>query len=54
MPTLQDVFDAIGDQPQFLSTIDMASGFWQLELDETTKYTTAFVTHEGKCECPLE
>ena len=32
MPTLQDVFDAIGEaQPSFFSTLDLASGFWQLE-----------------------
>ena len=51
MPTLQDVFDAIGEaQPKYFSTLDLASGFWQLELDADTKKKTAFVTPHGKWE----
>ena len=51
MPTLQNVFDAMGEaKPQYLTTLDLAHGFWQLELDQETKHKTAFVTHQGKWE----
>ena len=34
----------------FLSTMDLASGFWCLPIDEKDKPITAFVTHRGKYE----
>ena len=34
----------------FLSTMDLASGFWCLPIREQDKALTAFVTHRGKYE----
>ncbi len=32
---------------KYFSTMDMASGFWQIEMKEEDKEKTAFITHEG-------
>ena len=34
----------------FLSTLDLASGFWTLPIREEDKHLTAFVTHRQKYE----
>ena len=34
----------------FLSTLDLASGFWCLPIREADKALTSFVTHRGKYE----
>ncbi len=48
LPRIEDVFDAIGKrQAKFYSTLDLASGFWQLPLDPSTAHKTAFATHSG-------
>ncbi|PIK50157.1 Retrovirus-related Pol polyprotein from transposon [Apostichopus japonicus] len=48
LPRLDDVFDAIGGaQAQVFSVLDLASGFWQIPLDERTQHKSAFVTHHG-------
>ncbi|CAF4301792.1 unnamed protein product, partial [Didymodactylos carnosus] len=46
LPRTDDTLDALHDD-QFFSTLDLRSGFWQIELDEESKEKTAFVTHEG-------
>lgn len=48
LPRLEDVFDTIGTtQAKFFSTLDLASGFWQIPMDEETKHKSAFVTPTG-------
>ena len=42
----KDVLDLLGGA-QFFSTLDLASGFWQVLMDEETREKTAFVTHSG-------
>jgi len=32
---------------QYFSTIDMASGYWQIEMDPEDKHKTAFTSHRG-------
>ena len=51
LPRLEDIFDAIGNsQAQVFSTLDLASGFWQIPLDPETAHKSAFCTHSGVYE----
>lgn len=48
IPKLDEVFDTIADsKSKIFSVLDLASGFWQVPLDEKTKHKTAFITHQG-------
>ena len=48
LPRLEDVFDTIGtSQAKLFSTLDLASGFWQIPMDKDTKHKSAFVTPTG-------
>lgn len=48
LPKLVEVFDTIPDsKSKMFSDLDLASGFWQVPLDEKTKHKTAFITHQG-------
>lgn len=48
LPTLETVFDCIGDsQAKFFSTLDMASGFWQVPMDPKTRHKAAFCVPSG-------
>ena len=51
LPRIADVLDTLGTaKPHFFSTLDLQSGYWQLEMDETSKEYTAFTTHYGLFE----
>ena len=45
-PTLGDSLDALSGSCWF-STLDLAQGFYQVEMDENDKQKTAFATHRG-------
>lgn len=48
LPRLEDVFDTIGiSKAQIFSTLDLASGFWQIPMDPETAHKSAFVTPTG-------
>lgn len=48
---IEDVFDAVGQaKASYFSTLDLASGFWQIPLDPRTKHKTAFTTCHGNYE----
>ena len=48
LPRLEDVFDTIGEsKAQIFSTLDLASGFWQIPMDPSTAHKSAFVTPTG-------
>lgn len=44
LPCLEDVFDTIWTTQAIFFTLDLASGFWQIPIDEETKQKSAFIT----------
>ena len=49
LPRIGDLLDQLGDSKYF-STIDLASGFWQIHLHPSAKEKTAFVVPQGLFE----
>ena len=47
LPVLSDLLMNIGGSNSVFSTIDLASGFWQIPKDEDSKPLTAFSTPES-------
>ncbi|XP_058850828.1 uncharacterized protein LOC131699092 [Acipenser ruthenus] len=50
MPRIEEALDALGDA-EFYSTLDLTSGYWQVEVAEHDKPKTAFTTPMGLFEC---
>ena len=50
IPVLTDLLTEIGPGNKVFSTIDLTQGFWQVELDDTSKPYTAFSTTKGHYE----
>ena len=48
-PRIDDLLDQLG-QCQFLSTLDLASGYWQIRVSPASREKTAFVTPQGLYE----
>ena len=49
LPRLDNVFDKLGQaSASWFSTLDLASGFWQVPLDPETKEKTTFITNDGQ------
>ena len=46
LPRIDESLDALGGSKYF-STLDLASGYWQIELDEDAKEKSAFCTTSG-------
>ena len=46
LPNINDCIDALSGSGWF-STLDLASGYWQVDMSEESKPLTAFVTHKG-------
>lgn len=46
MPRIEDIFDDIG-QSKYLTTLDLAKGYWQVPVAEEDKEKTAFITPTG-------
>jgi len=46
---VDDILDAVGGT-QYFSTLDLASGYWQVELDEAAREKSAFTTFKGLYE----
>ena len=49
MPLVADTLDALSGT-QYFTTLDLKSGYWQIELDPSAREKTAFVTHNGLYE----
>ena len=45
LPRIDDTLHALAGAKMF-STLDLASGYWQVELDPDDREKTAFVTHQ--------
>ena len=46
LPLIKDVHDCMGGAAVF-TTLDLKSGYWQLPVQESDRYKTAFTTHVG-------
>ena len=46
---IQESLDLLG-QTQYFTTLDLFSGYWQVEMDESSKEFTAFTTYDGLYE----
>ena len=46
LPRVDDNLDALGGAKYF-STLDLASGYWQVLVDEKDRHKTAFICHRG-------
>ena len=49
LPHIEEVLDSLGGS-RFFSTLDAASGFWQVEMDQNSMEKTGFVTKFGTYE----
>ena len=49
IPRIDDTLDAL-QEAKFVSTLDLRSGYWQVEMDKESKEKTAFITHKGHYE----
>ena len=49
LPRVEDILDTLGEAKYFTS-LDLASGYWQVELDEDARAKSAFTTHHGLFE----
>ena len=52
LPRIDDILDAVGGEggKKFFSSLDLASGYWQVELDDDARQKSAFTTHRGLFE----
>ena len=46
LPRIDDSLHLLGNQ-QWLSTMDLTSGYWQVDMSAEAKRKAAFVKHEG-------
>ena len=49
LPRIDDLLDQLG-QSQFFTTLDLASGFLQVSVDDQSREKTALITHRGLFE----
>ena len=45
----KDILDTLGGI-KFFSSLDLASGFWQIGMDEESNAKSAYITHQGLYE----
>ena len=49
LPQIEDILTALGEA-QYFSSLDLASGYWQVPLDDDAREKSAFTTHRGLFE----
>ena len=49
LPRIDEILDALG-KTSYFSSLDLASGYWQVELDPESQNKSAFTTHRGLFE----
>jgi len=49
MPRVDDTLDSLREV-KYISTLDLGSGYWQVEIDQNSRSKTAFITHRGLYE----
>ncbi|CAF1481864.1 unnamed protein product [Rotaria sordida] len=49
IPRIDDTLDAL-EEAKFISTLDLRSGYWQVEMDPKSQAMTAFISHKGLFE----
>lgn len=49
IPLIQEIFDSLGGSKYF-TTLDLRSGYWQVDVDEESIPKTAFTCHKGAFE----
>ena len=49
LPCIDDLLDQLG-KPCYFTTLDLASGYWQIWVDKPSREKTAFITHHGLFE----
>ena len=49
LPRMDDLLDQLG-QSKFFSTLDLASGYWQVKIHPDSREKTAFITYQGLFE----
>jgi len=49
LPRIDDLLDQLGNAKYF-STLDLAAGYWQVQMHPNSREKTAFITHQGLYE----
>ena len=49
LPRIDDLLDQLG-KAKYFSTLDLASGYWQVQVHPDSQEKTAFITHQGLYE----
>ena len=49
LPRIDDLSDQLG-KSRYFSTLDLAAGYWQVQMHSSSKEKTAFITHKGLYE----
>ena len=50
LPRVDDIVDQLGPSTKYFSTLDLASGYWQIPMDPSSREKTAFITTGGLYE----
>ena len=46
LPRVDDLLDQLGET-RYFSSLDLASGYWQIRVHPESQSKTAFITHQG-------